>query len=130
MPWGRSRKPIRKGARLPYAAQAGIDPAKLKDYVLNPDVPGKAQGFATELGIRREDWRYLHDQILERLPESDATLFSLPTNDRLEFTVDISIDGLNGQTRIVETGWSVDARHEPWFVTAWVKSRRFTGSGG
>lgn len=52
---GPKRKRIGKGARLPYADRAGIDPAKLKDYVLNPDASDKAQGFARQLGITRED---------------------------------------------------------------------------
>jgi hypothetical protein len=115
------RKRIREGARLPHVDKAGIDSTKLKDYVLHPDHPDKAQGFATQLGIFRKDWRDLHDQILERLPESHARRLALPTNDRFEFTVDIPIDGLNGKRRMVVTSWSVDARHEPWFVTAHLK---------
>ena len=121
--WGSKRKRIREGARLPYANREGIDRQKLKDYVLEPDASSKAQGFAKRLGITRDDWRFLHDQILERLPDSEAIDWHAPTLDRMEFTVLVPIDGRNGERRLVSTAWSVDSRHEPWFVTAWVTSK-------
>ncbi len=89
-----------------------------------PIIRTRRRGSPRDSGIFRSDWRYLHDQILERLRDSNATLISLPTSDRLEFTVDIPINGLNGKRCIVVTAWSVDARHEPWFVTAHVRGKR------
>ena len=117
------RKRVKKGSRLPHAEAAGIDLPKLRDYVLDPDHwdnDGKAVAFARKLGIHRKDWRYLHDQILEKLPGSDVTRINLSSPERVEFTVSILIRGRNDETREVVTGWGVDALKEPWLITAYV----------
>ena len=119
------RKRIREGSRLPYAESAGIDPGKLKRYALDPDAePGKAQGFATQLGIRLEDWDHLRDQILERLPRAEAVLADISNPSRTGFTVRVPVNGLNGESRVVITCWWVDAAHQPWLSTLWVTGER------
>ena len=53
---------------LPQADRAHIDARKLRDYALNPDHPKgrhKARVFQSALGVGRDDWEYLRDQILE-----------------------------------------------------------------
>jgi hypothetical protein len=57
------RVTVGKG-RLPYAERAWADERKFTEYALNPDKSDKARGFAVKLGIYREDWVYLHDQIM------------------------------------------------------------------
>lgn len=121
----KKRVPIRKGARVPYATDAGIDPYKFTRYALRPDVaPGKANGFRKLLGLTLDDWEYLRDQLLERLPDSDATLACTDDPSYVEFSVPILVDGLNGKQRVVETGWGVDANHTPWLITAYATPRR------
>src|SRR5262249_50622043 len=64
---------VAESMRLPGAERATIPTDKLVRYALNPDHPlgrHKARVFASALGIRRQDWRYLHDQILSALPEA------------------------------------------------------------
>jgi hypothetical protein len=59
--------------RLPGAERATIPTDKLVRYALDPAHPRgrhKARVFASALGIRKQDWRYLHDQILEALPDA------------------------------------------------------------
>jgi len=49
---------------LPGAEAAQIPDEKLRDYVLDPEHflgRHKARVFASVLGIRRDDWRYLRD---------------------------------------------------------------------
>jgi hypothetical protein len=67
---------------LPRADAAEISDEKLRDYVLNPEHPlgrHKARVFAATLGIGRDDWAYLRDQIHARLAESPITPASLGT---------------------------------------------------
>jgi hypothetical protein len=59
--------------RLPRARDATIPTAKLVRYALDPShVRGrhKARVFGSALAITAADWRYLHDQILEALPDA------------------------------------------------------------
>jgi hypothetical protein len=52
--------------RLPNAAQAVVDPAKVRDYLLSPEHPvGRAKArFFGALGFRRADWSALRDALL------------------------------------------------------------------
>jgi hypothetical protein len=57
--------------RLPRAAAARIPTDKLVRYALDPGHERgrhKARMFQSALGITGRDWRYLHAQILDRLP--------------------------------------------------------------
>ena len=50
--------------------EASIDPAKLKDYALDPDHEKgrhKAVVFAATLGIRQGDWEHLRDEIMREI---------------------------------------------------------------
>jgi excisionase family DNA binding protein len=58
---------MQTGLELPRRNEAHIAPGKLRDYVLDPDHPQgrhKARVFAAGLGIYREDWEYLRNEIL------------------------------------------------------------------
>ncbi len=126
MPSKRKRKRIRKGARLPYWEQARIDPRKLKDYALDPDrCQGKAKGFAA-LGFGPQDWQYLHDEILRRLPDSEATEADISNPKRLYFAVRIPVVGKNKKRGVIVTAWCVDARKEPWLTTLYAQPERRT----
>jgi hypothetical protein len=127
MPSNRRFK-LRKGTRLPYWEEATIDPAKLKDYALNPDHGRgghKAVVFASALGIHREHWRHLHDEILEKLPESDATRCEPDSPWGPRWEVPILVQGRNACYRYVVTGWLTPWRSTPHLTTIYVeKSQR------
>jgi hypothetical protein len=120
------RRRARIGGRLPYAHRAKIAPEKLRDYCLKPDEGGedtsggKAKGFAG-LGIYRDDWLYLHDELLKALPHAEVTHVDISTPARTYFTITIWITGRNGKRAPVRTGWCVDAAHEPWLTTCYVR---------
>lgn len=118
MPSKSTRKRVRSGATLPDADRATIAPEKVKDYLLHPD-KGKAKGFA-KLGIYRDDWRYLHDELLKGLPTAPLTHVDLKDPRRTAFTVEITIRGLNGKYATVRTGWCMDSRCSPWLSTGYV----------
>jgi uncharacterized protein DUF6883 len=131
-----SRRRIKvAGGQLPYAEHAHIDQRKLTEFALNPEKSDKARGFAVMLGLGPEDWRNLHDQIIERVPDSPLVSLRLETKTGWpEFEVEIPIDGHEGRTAPICTGWMVDERHEPWLVTTHVihgsASPRSRGSDG
>jgi hypothetical protein len=121
------RVPLPNFTTLPFAERAVIPEAKLTEYVLNPEHPTgqhKARLFESCLGIRREDWEHLRDQILGGLPTARAsTVGAKRWRDEgslrfgLEFEVHVPVDGLNGQSCEVLTGWMVAGSLVPSFTT-------------
>jgi hypothetical protein len=75
--------------------------------------------FASALGIRADDWRYLHDQILRALPDA-AVRGTRITPFGVAYEVLMPIDGLNGATASVVTTWIVDGRKPPRLTSLWV----------
>jgi hypothetical protein len=58
---------------LPRASEAVVPHDKLRRYALDPGHrtgADKARVFGSALGLRAADWRYLRDQILERVVDS------------------------------------------------------------
>jgi hypothetical protein len=116
-----NRRRIKPGARLPYWENARIDPRKLKDYALHPDKSkGKHKGFAA-LGYHQDDWQLLHDEILRRLPFSDATEADISNPVRISFTARITLRGPSGRHGVIVTGWCVDSGKEPWLTTLYAQ---------
>lgn len=61
---------------LPDADRAVIDPKKLRDYVLSPEHEHgrhKPRVFASALGIDRDNWEYLQEQITARLATAEVS---------------------------------------------------------
>lgn len=113
--------------RLPRAATADVPAAKLRDYALDPGHRigrHKARMFARLLSIEREDRRFLSDQILDRLPESPVTAIRPKPPYGTEYEVRVSIDGRNGETHSVITGWLVPEEGPPRLLTAYVEVPR------
>ncbi len=84
-------------ARLPRADEAVIATDKLVGYALNPVHPRgrhKARVFASALGIRQADWRYLHEQLLEGVVEAPVRGTRI-TPFGVLYDVDVIVDGLN-----------------------------------
>lgn len=112
-----------KPLRLPRANEAVIHPDKLKGYALSADHERgreKARVFASALGITQDDWEYLRDQILEAIKEGWVRSIDPRGPGWFEWTVVVSIDGLNGATRPVVTRWTVQAHQPPRLTSCWV----------
>ena len=92
---------------LPSVERAVIPVEKLRDYALNPEHHRgghKARVFASTLGIGREDWAFLRDQIAEKLPSASVT--AVRENPYgFVYEVPMLIEGLNGATEEVITAW-------------------------
>jgi hypothetical protein len=98
---------------LPQADEALVPPAKLRDYALDPDHPTgrhKARVFASELGIRQQDWRYLADQIVTRVRTTPVSRIDVDAYGT-RYEIIVSVDGLNGATVPVVSAWFVP--HDP-----------------
>lgn len=111
-------------APLPDAKRAVIARDKLYDYVLNPDHPGgmrKARVFSSALGIDREDWEYLQDQIATRIPSAEISEVRVRAGFGTQYGVPILIEGLSGETHEIITAWIVDREGDPpRLITAYV----------
>jgi hypothetical protein len=112
---------------LPRASAAEVPEEKLRDYVLSPEHPlgrHKARVFAATLGIGRDDWAYLRDQIQARLAESPVTAIRPKPPHGVEYEIRMTIEGLNGESHPVVTGWLVPDVEPPRLVTAYVELGR------
>jgi hypothetical protein len=108
--------------RLPKAREAAIPPEKLKSYALSADHEEgrfKARVFRSVLGITDRDWKFLSDQILERLPRAEFTRIA-PRRGGWEYDVPVKIDGRNGATEWVITRWILQPGQPPRLSTLWV----------
>ena len=114
---------------LPRADAAKIPEEKLREYVLNSEHPlgrHKARVFAATLAIGRADWAYLRDQIQARLAESPVTAIRPKAPHGVEYEIRMTIEGLNGQSHPVVTGWLVPEVGSPRLLTAYVELRRLS----
>lgn len=110
--------------RLPRASEAKIAAEKLRDYALNPEHPtghDKARVFRSALDIGQDDWEFLRDQILERVPEAPVTAVRPNPPWGVEYDVRIPVDGHNGETHRVITGWLVIEDAAPRLITLYVE---------
>jgi hypothetical protein len=109
---------------LPGYEYAVIPSEKLRGYALNIEHETgqhKARVFKSTLGIEQQDWRYLHDQIIEGLPESEAILHH-ETVRWQGWTVPILVRGQNSRRAYVTTGWTIKAEdRRPKLATAYVE---------
>ena len=109
---------------LPGAEDAEIAEAKLRYYVLDPDHhlgKHKARVFQSALGIGQDDWQYLRAQIIERLPGARVTAIRPKPPPRARVQCRMPIDGLNGETHPIVTGWLVAEDRSPRLLTTYVE---------
>ena len=110
-------------AKLPNAHQAVIDPEKLREYVLSPDHEHgrhKARVFKAALGIDRDNWEYLRDQIAAGVVRAEVSEVRTGRYG-LRYSVPILIEGMGGQTHEVTTGWIIkNEGAPPRLTTAYV----------
>ena len=108
---------------LPRVDEAEVPEDKLRSYALDPDHPTgrhKARVFASLLGITQDEWAFLRDQILQRVGSSPVTAVRPKPPHGTEYEVRIDVDGLNGATHSVITGWLVAGDDPPRLVTVYV----------
>lgn len=109
--------------RLPRAGEAVVSPEKLRDYVLSPTHPigrHKARVFMSALGIGQDDWRYLREQILELVDGAPVVTLSAQHPFGTIYSVVLVIEGLNGASHQVMTGWIVEEDEPPRLTSAYV----------
>jgi hypothetical protein len=102
--------------RIPGCEYAWVPEETLKGYALSPEHPRgkhKARVFQSALGIERENWAYLRDQILEKLVAYEAVLRNPDTGYGQEWEVLVPVAGLNACVRDVATKWIIHAARDP-----------------
>lgn len=105
------------------------DQVKIQDYLLNVDHPAggpKARFFINSLGIQREDWKYLADQISGAM--NTAVIYRLKSSEHgISHGAFIEIVGRNNRKAILETGWIISGNSSPRLVTAYPRSEPVEG---
>ncbi len=98
---------------------------KVKNYLLNishPEGAGKAKFFIETLGIQQDDWRYLADQISGAM--KFAYIYKIKNSPYgVNHGALININGRNGRTAILETGWIINSGDNAKLVTAYPYSK-------
>ncbi len=115
------------------------DVRKLRGYCLNEqhtkkdgtpgDGRGKAFLFRHLLGITRNDWLFLGEQLVAGLEKV------LPNKTRksehgVQYDVTIPVTGRNGQTKLVKCGWIIRADESPSLTTAYIADHADTTEQG
>ncbi|MDM8161339.1 hypothetical protein QUH73_16070 [Labilibaculum sp. K2S] len=97
---------------------------KVRNYLLNighPDGKSKAKFFIENLGIERNDWKYLSDQIEGGM--KTALLYRIKNSKYgINHGAIMEIIGRNGRTAIIETGWMIKNNESAYLVTAYPHS--------
>ena len=98
---------------------------KLVSYVLNPEHEKgrhKARVFRSALGFGTENWEDLRDQILNGVLSAEISKVATGTYGT-RYAVPLLIEGTNGETHEVTTGWIVEDSEEdasPKLTSAYV----------
>lgn len=98
-----------------------VPDAKLTEYVLNLDHPKggpKARFFRDVLGIVKDDWRYLADQICQAAAKSEFYRLEV-TGHGVMHGAQILITGRNKRQAVIETGWKLGEVGPAQLVTAY-----------
>jgi len=107
--------------RLPNAAHAVVDPAKVRDYLLSPDHRdgrSKARFFA-RLGFAQADWQLLREELATLARRGDAAPMA-PDRFGQKFVFRGIIQGPTGRSGALVTVWIVLLDEAaPRFVTAY-----------
>jgi hypothetical protein len=109
-------------ARTVEHALAGRMLKKLTRYARDPSHQRgqhKARVFASALGIRADDWRYLCDQILESVRSSPVQATRI-TPFGVAYEVVVEVEGLNGATAPVVTTWIAHGDEPSRLTSTWV----------
>ena len=117
---------ITKDGVLQNSDKATIDKNKLTGYALNPEHPvggHKAKVFESALGYNQSNVDDLIEQVRLGAGSSPAVLGNA-TNYGQQVIVDMPIEGINGSSAIVRTGWFFDnGSGVPRLATIYVKGK-------
>ena len=111
----------RRPAMLPEADAAFVEPAKLVDYLLNPDHPvgGDKAAFLARFGFRRERWPILEAALLAHARAGGVVVGERHTVYGHHDTVEGPLPTPDGRDPIVRTARVVAwGTRRPRFVTA------------
>jgi hypothetical protein len=111
---------------LPYLDRAEISPAKVRDYLLNPEHPvGRAKArFFNTLGFDRSRWAELHAALLAHAALGETQTLPLGQFGQ-KYLVRGSIQGPTGTVAPLLAVWILaDPATGPRFVTAYPEESR------
>lgn len=106
--------------KLPAAERAFVDPAKVRDYLLNPHHPvGSAKArFFTALGFTRRRWAVLYKALHAHAADGDAET-GQPSLYGQKYTIRATITGPTGREAYLVSVWIVlEGEDFPRLVTA------------
>ena len=108
--------------QLPNAPdEVEVKARKVTDYLLNPlheKGHSKAKFFEKELGIVAADWRFLHAQLIDALAKASFEDIWFDGHG-IRFNALLAIQGRNGCTATVKTGWVIRPKERASLVTAY-----------
>ncbi|RRQ22445.1 DUF6883 domain-containing protein [Thiohalobacter thiocyanaticus] len=114
-------------SQLPDAPEeVNVQARKLTEYLLNPEHENgnsKARFFEVELGITRDNWRFLHAQLVDGLAHVAYEEIRL-SQYGIRFSAELSVKGLNDVCATIKTAWIVRSRERASLVTAFPGKRR------
>jgi hypothetical protein len=106
-----------------------VDVRKLRDYRLNeqhtkPDgTPGDGRGkaylFRLLLGITKNDWRFLGEQLVAGL-ERELIKKIRKSEYGVQYSLTVPVTGRNGLTKLVTSGWIIRPNESPFLATAFI----------
>lgn len=106
--------------------QIYVDPRKLTEYALNSNHPRglhKAWLFKKLLGYTKANYESLKNQIENQALSCEAITGKADQRGQ-RYTVDIAIQGTEGQNAVIRTGWLVAPNsNEAWLTTLFVRKK-------
>lgn len=129
--WNKDRSSTAEEAIRFGAPEKGlpiVDVRKLTEYALNdkhPDGKHKALMFRKLLGITRDDWRFLAEQLVAGLQRE---IVERPRRDEygVKYHVDVPVVGRNGAKKLVRAAWIIPNGQPPRLTTAFIPSEATT----
>lgn len=107
--------------RLPNGIRAFVERDKVLKYLMNlrhPEGAGKARFFLS-LGLRREEWPVLAEELL-RVAAEGSVAQVVESAHGSKYIVDGVLHAPKGQTALVRTVWIRERGHErPRLITAY-----------
>lgn len=97
-----------------------MEEKKLTEYLLNLNHPvgkHKAKFFKNHLGISREDWRFLSDQIIRGM--GSAIIFKTGLSEHgFTHRAFLLVKGRNSKLAVLQTGWQIQSNKPARLITA------------
>ncbi|MCB0213042.1 MAG: hypothetical protein KDJ52_27110 [Anaerolineae bacterium] len=106
--------------------QTVIDPRKLTHYALDPNSPygkHKAVLFEAILGFTKENHTLLIAQLEAKSLDAEAVYHS-EDNFGKRYSVDVTVEGIQGQQAVVRTGWLVPPKRDIAYLTTLYVKRK------